>query len=245
MPSFRNSGGETGCLLIHGFGGSSDEMLPLGKYLADQDFSVLGVELPGHGTDKKNAGKATWQDWLEAAKTGFDSLASSGVREIFTIGHSAGSLLALLLCVSSPIKGVVALAPIPYLQPWQVKALTIANQGLKYLPYGQNHSPTASGINFPLQLIPTSGLLEIVHLIEFTQTKYANIHQPVLVVTGKRDLTIPRDTPAYLAEKLTNSSVEITTYREFGHLPMYEKGREKVWVRVKEFISRALLVDSS
>ena len=47
---FYFPGNSTGCLLIHGFTGAPTEMRPLGEYLAENGFSVLGVRLSGHGT---------------------------------------------------------------------------------------------------------------------------------------------------------------------------------------------------
>ena len=48
---FFFSGNKIGCLLVHGFTGAPTEMLPLGQFLSDKGYSVLGVRLSGHGTD--------------------------------------------------------------------------------------------------------------------------------------------------------------------------------------------------
>ena len=54
---FFYPGNETGCLLIHGFTGAPTEMQPLGKYLADCGYSVLGIRLAGHGTGRRPGGR--------------------------------------------------------------------------------------------------------------------------------------------------------------------------------------------
>src|SRR5436309_331310 len=40
-----------GCLLVHGFTGTPEEMRPLGEALAARGFPVHAVRLAGHGTD--------------------------------------------------------------------------------------------------------------------------------------------------------------------------------------------------
>ena len=45
---FYFPGNSTGCLLIHGFTGTPKEMRPLGDFLADKGYSVLGIRLSGH-----------------------------------------------------------------------------------------------------------------------------------------------------------------------------------------------------
>ena len=43
-------GGSTGCLLIHGFTASPQEMRRLGEHLAGEGHTVLGLRLPGHAS---------------------------------------------------------------------------------------------------------------------------------------------------------------------------------------------------
>ena len=42
---FYFPGNSTGCLLIHGFTGAPMEMRPLGDFLAEKGYSVLGIRL--------------------------------------------------------------------------------------------------------------------------------------------------------------------------------------------------------
>ena len=47
---FYLPGGSTGCLLLHGFSATPEEMRPLGEFLASKGYSVIGVRLAGHAT---------------------------------------------------------------------------------------------------------------------------------------------------------------------------------------------------
>ena len=46
-----NAGGESACLLLHGFTSSPYEMRLLGEYLGREGYTVSIPLLPGHGTD--------------------------------------------------------------------------------------------------------------------------------------------------------------------------------------------------
>jgi carboxylesterase len=48
--SFFFEGGDTGCLLIHGFTGTPQNIRPLGDFLARRGLTVLAPRLHGHGT---------------------------------------------------------------------------------------------------------------------------------------------------------------------------------------------------
>jgi carboxylesterase len=49
---------------VHGFIGTPKEMRWLGEYLADLDFSALGVRLVGHATQVEDLIRTCWRDWL-------------------------------------------------------------------------------------------------------------------------------------------------------------------------------------
>ena len=51
---FFMPGGKKGVLLIHGFTGLPAELLLMGQHLNKAGFTVLGVRLAGHGTDRKS-----------------------------------------------------------------------------------------------------------------------------------------------------------------------------------------------
>ena len=45
---FFFEGGRTGCLLIHGFTGTTSSMRLMGEFLAEKGMTVLWPRLPGH-----------------------------------------------------------------------------------------------------------------------------------------------------------------------------------------------------
>ena len=91
---FFYPGGQTGCLLVHGFTGAPHEMHGLGKHLSGAGYSVLGVRLSGHGTDPKDMIRSRWRDWLASVEDGWNLL-SGCTERIVVIGLSMGGVLSL------------------------------------------------------------------------------------------------------------------------------------------------------
>ena len=67
---FEAQKSSTGILLLHGLSGTPSEVNPLGDYLAERGFSVLGPWLKGHDSNPKDLAKTTWQDWAGSAQRG-------------------------------------------------------------------------------------------------------------------------------------------------------------------------------
>src|SRR5262249_24567415 len=117
---FLLPGGPTGCLLIHVFTATPQEMRFLGARLHDRGCTVSGIRLAGHGTAVEDLARCTWRDWYASAREGLDQLQRRTTR-IVVIGQSLGALLALELTADCPamVEGVALLAPALVLSnPW-------------------------------------------------------------------------------------------------------------------------------
>src|SRR2546425_12707304 len=83
-----------GCLLVHGFTGTPEEMRPLGEALAARGFPVYAVRLAGHGTDVADLARTRWTDWFASVEAGVARLRASTERPPGA-GMSLGRLPAL------------------------------------------------------------------------------------------------------------------------------------------------------
>lgn len=85
-------------VFIHGAQNDHSVWILQTRYFAHHGFSVLAVDLPGHGRSKGTA-LATVEamsEWLLAL------LDAAGVRQATLIGHSMGSLVSLEACAKAP-----------------------------------------------------------------------------------------------------------------------------------------------
>src|SRR2546427_411191 len=67
-----------GCLLVHGFTGTPEEMRPLGEALAARGFPVYAVRLAGHGTDVADPA-------MRAASRSYRMTPLAGVTELLRL----------------------------------------------------------------------------------------------------------------------------------------------------------------
>ncbi|MFH2132574.1 MAG: alpha/beta fold hydrolase, partial [bacterium] len=112
---FFFEGGETGCLVCHGFTGSPQSMRFLGEYLSHEGgLTVAGPRLQGHGTSVADMAASTAEDWIRSVEAGLEMLKARCTR-IFIAGLSMGGTLTLytaamhpeIICGAIPINGAV------------------------------------------------------------------------------------------------------------------------------------------
>ncbi|MEA3336424.1 MAG: hypothetical protein U9R25_10975 [Chloroflexota bacterium] len=84
---FFYPGNDVGCLLIHGFTASAQEVHGLGRYLASQGLTVRGLLLPGHGTHPDDMLNADWRMWYAAVRIGYEDLRRR-CDQVFAMGLS-------------------------------------------------------------------------------------------------------------------------------------------------------------
>nr|WP_240148033.1 alpha/beta fold hydrolase [Luteibacter yeojuensis] len=87
--------------MVHGLGRTPDEMRLLGKGLNRAGFTVVGVQLAGHGGDEDELLASGWEDWYASVEAAADDLRGQ-VDRVFVAGSSMGALLALRLAAMQP-----------------------------------------------------------------------------------------------------------------------------------------------
>ena len=83
-------------LLLHGMTDSPYSLRAMGEKLQREQFHVVGLRLPGHGTAPSGMLDVTWQDMSAATNLAMEHLAKkAGSVPIHIIGYSTGGALAL------------------------------------------------------------------------------------------------------------------------------------------------------
>jgi len=111
---------DTGCLIIHGFGGNYDEISPLADHLKSRGYKVACPALAGHTGRRCDLKKAGYTDWIKSAERGFLDLAHR-CQTVYIIGFSMGGLIAFNLALQHKVAGIVTInTPIYY---WDVRKI--------------------------------------------------------------------------------------------------------------------------
>lgn len=97
-------------LLIHGMGSASTAWKPIRTHLA-QDFTVITIDLPGHGETRMLPGRP--MDPHSLALNIFEEMSAQGIERFHLAGNSLGGWVALEMASHNParISSLTGLAP--------------------------------------------------------------------------------------------------------------------------------------
>jgi carboxylesterase len=257
--------GRVGCLVLHGFMGSPGSSRPMAHYLAQQGITMHCPLLPGHGHYPDKLYKIPHRAWLEEAEE-----ALSHVRQIcdqiFIIGHSMGNVLAAhLITKFGHIRGLVMLAPLydvpdrrlrlmkvlrylmPWLYPHKMKSMQdlVQQRVLDFDPTLDLDDPEVQARLPQMTRLPTSGLAEMVKVVDLGRKLWPRLALPVLMFQGGHDPAVPSGDVCKVYELLPSQDKHIETFPEAGHELMrpFDPAHEKVWPLIHRFVSQRAEVD--
>ena len=237
-------GNSTGCLLIHGFTGAPTEMRPLGDFLAEKGFTVLGVRLSAHGTNIADMRRTRWQDWSASVLDGWH-LISSAAEDIFLIGLSMGGALALYHSSFLPVKGVVSMsAPHLIKKDPRIKLLPVLRTIFPYIKKGKSdwQDRNAAEAHFSYDKYPTNGVLELNKLLTVMRQSLPSINVPALLMHSKKDLgVLPENMDRIYNELGSEESLKQKIWLEnSGHVITRDLDKEIVFQSISKFINMVL-----
>lgn len=236
VESFYFPGSRVGCLLVHGFSGSTSEMRLLGEELAALGWSVLGIQLSGHGTTPEEMAKTCWEDGAKDAEDGVKELRKT-CDTVIGIGLSMGGLLVLHLATLHLIDGVVAMNAPMMLADRKTRFVRLIRPFTKYVKkpaLGSRAStprPDPKLERFVYDRIPVDTLMSLNRGMRQVRGKLHVINCPVLLMQSTRDLTVD---PVSIEIGLVNP---LSCYWEkSGHILTLGQEREEVIKKVQEFL---------
>lgn len=112
-------GAKRAVLFLHGIVGTPNHfrtVLPL-EELVPEDWSVINVRYPGHGTDVPSFGRSSMEQWRGHAKAAFAELAENH-EQIVIVGHSMGTLFAMQMALERPEKVASLFLIAAPMRPW-------------------------------------------------------------------------------------------------------------------------------
>jgi carboxylesterase len=224
-------------------------MRPLGEALAARGFPVRGVRLPGHATTVEDLAATRWADWFGEVLREAGGLAAetSGVA---AVGMSLGSLLALhlaatrphlaraLVLCGTPVEGHgLRLRLLPFLArvPWfAARWATIPKRG----DGPDIADPIARAASRSYRAMPLAGILELLALQHVVHAELRQVRQPVLLLHGRGDHSIPVAGMVRLRQRLGSRSVEAHVLARSWHVVTLDYDREEVARLAVDFLDR-------
>jgi carboxylesterase len=233
-------GGETGCLLVHGFPGSPREMRGLGAFLAEQGFAVLGIRLAGLATQPEDLWRIRWQDWLASLEDGW-YLLNDICRRIFLVGLSAGGALALLFASHKPAAGVVAMST-PYALPDdpRLRFLPILRYLMPRVIQGPDEwrDPEAGKGHVVYPYFPTRMVAEVGGLLKAMRAALPLVTAPVLQMHSRQDNTAAPAGAEKIYQALGSADKQLLWLEDTSHNIVMDAQRQIVFRAAADFIHR-------
>jgi carboxylesterase len=235
-------GGDRGCLLLHGFTGSPLEMAPLAEALAEDGFTVHVARLAGHGTSPEDLARTSWRDWVASARRGLDALRAR-CRHVAVGGMSMGGAIALHLAATEAPAAVVAMATPVRLRPVVARLARAVRPVTRYVPVVVRLGPRAPEVmryRVSYARIPLDAAHSLGVLLEHTRALLPQVRAPLLVVQGRRDWAIPRDSAEVIYQAVGSPVRRLLWLPRSRHVVTLDRDRQDLYREVRRFLGQHL-----
>lgn len=237
-------GGKTGCLLLHGFTGTPNEMHWMGEYLNGRGFSVLAPRLFGHGTKLADMYRARWQDWAAAAEDGY-YLLKGCCEKIVVGGLSMGGSLSLLLGSYLPVLGVIAMSAPYEIHDWMAHRLRpilpllslVYKNRAKKGPSGI-FDPMADKLHVDYAGYPVRGGYELQGFLAQMRDSLNQLQKPLLLINSKLDDTVTPEDAQAIYETVLSADKQILMLEKGGHNIPRDLARQTAFKAAGDFVQR-------
>jgi len=239
VEPFYFPGNRVGCLLIHGFSGSPSEMRWMGERLAKFGWTVLGVQLSGHGTTPEDMAKTRWEDWAKDAEVGVSKLKES-CDTVIGVGLSMGGLLTLHLAILGVIDGLVTMNAPMVLADRRTRFARLVRPFMKYVGKSKSATTLSKPITdrFVYDRIPVDGLISLNRGIVQVRSKLYQIKCPALLMQSTKDFTVNPVSVQIIRKKIQQVNPVVVYWEKSGHILTLGPEREEVTLKVHEFIQQ-------
>jgi carboxylesterase len=232
-------GNDIGCLLVHGFTGTPQNVRPLADYLARRGLAVSAPRMPGHGTVVQDLDATGPQEWLGAAE---DALAELRRRcsTVFVAGISMGGTITLELARRHPdLAGIVVMAapvlaldaleplvkdpdrPFSVPAPWSTVGVLTEDVGVGGIAYLE---------------MPLGALERGMELMGDVRAGLADVRVPTLLIYGDADLIVDKANGPFVLDAIGSSDKRLLALPDSSHEVTLDVDRERVMVEVFDFI---------
>jgi carboxylesterase len=250
---FYHPGNEIGCLVVHGFTATPQEVGWLGQHLYRQGYTVYGPRLAGHGTSLRDMDRTTWREWYADVLAGY-ALLRSRCSKVFVLGLSMGGDLVLMLAAREPVDGVVAMSALNRLSIGRWGPLlwlygSIGGMLSKHLP-PPDQDPLMQAVlaeqrargEKPIGRIcyhkrPARSILQLSALLQQMREGLPSITAPVLLINSRADSLAPTDHMQRNFDRIGSQDKQMIVLEDSDHVITQDHDRETVFKAAAEFIA--------
>lgn len=226
-----------GVLLLHGFLGSLANMVPFGRYLAGEGFTVKGISLSGHNGDEREMAGVRKEAWIQDTLDGFDALAET-CKNVSVVGLSMGGALTLLAAERRPVYRAV---PVAAALSIYNRLAPLARIAAPFYPYRPGRRKSASSSRPDPYAVSYDGLFlrsaaEFNGLIRIVRRQLPKVRCPLLVVRAGQDRTVRPEAADWIMERTSSKEKQLLELPESAHVCVLGKEKQLLFKKTAEFL---------
>jgi carboxylesterase len=239
---FFFEGNEVGCLVSHGFTGTTQSMRFLGEFLAREGgFTVIGPRLKGHGTTPEDMAQTTAEDWVRSVEEALHTL-QQRCSTIFVTGLSMGGTLTLYMAAMHPgvFAGAVPINGAVFVNSPDMAGLAFASGAPPVIPgVGSDiKKPGETELAYPVVPVPT--IRHLYALMAVTRELLPRVTCPTLVFQSRDDHVVVPDNAPYILEHVGAEEKRLVWLDNSYHVATLDNDKELIAEETLRFIQAHL-----
>lgn len=260
------AGDNVGFLLVHGFTGGPWDLRPLAEVLVAAGYTVSLPLLPGHGNDNVALGKYGRRQWQAAVREAREQIRRHCSNTIL-VGFSMGGALAISEMVREPADLLVLLAPalgltgdrrrrlllsllpvVKYMRPWfyPLANVSFADPAVRrriarFAPPDLDLDDPAVQSEIRQRVrVAMAAVDQFYRLARRAHRLAPRITQPVLIMHGRHDRTIPLAFSTALYERSKSGDKTLRIWEHSDHLLVGGPEEADVITEIMQWVQQRL-----
>jgi len=241
-----------GVIVIHGLTGTPAVMAPVTEALSVAGFKVVTPLLPGHGTSKQDLSSVKWKDWAGKIVSTYNEF-KKNLDEVFCVGLSLGSLLALHLAMtqSNSVKRVICiglplrlspllekfLLPVSHIPPIR-QIIRYSKKDWKESVYDEKGREMYKNSSY--SEIPVRSVWELQKLQKTVIKRLPSLSVPALLMHSRNDKVAPPSNVDYFLRLAPRTKAEVVWFDNSGHVLTLDHEKKPLTEKIVSFLSKPL-----
>jgi carboxylesterase len=235
---FFFEGNEVGCLVSHGFTGTTQSMRFLGEYLAKEGgLTVVGPRLKGHGTSVEDMARSSAEDWIRSVEAGLQALRER-CSKIFVTGLSMGGTLALYMAAMYPdvICGAVPINGALFVDNPDLAGLAFMAAAPAAVPGvgGDIKKPGVTELAY--EDVPVPSIRQLYALMSVTRELLPRVKCPILVIQSRDDHVVVPENAPYIIDNAGAEDKRLLWLENSYHVATLDHDKELIAQETLKFI---------
>lgn len=248
---FELGEGSNYVVLIHGYPESPYNLRLLGEHLAANNFHVFAPLLPGFGKNYEYLYEhSSWQEWVREIDDLIKKIKEKDLHNIFVSGISMGGFLTLYTAIHHPeIKAIAPICGPVYVKGALKSIVPVVQKFTKYVTDAKEFEidvmdpevqkdPVLLELHKRYNKIVLKSVNSELKLMKMVKKNLKKITQPILICQGRKDKTVPLETPDYIYDRVSSQEKSIKWYENSGHTVTLDYDKEELFKDITAFFKK-------